>query len=41
VADATIARYKLQFNQLDVLMTSMKSTSAYLTAQFAPPAAAA
>jgi flagellar hook-associated protein 2 len=40
VADATIARYKLQFNQLDVLMTSMKSTSAYLTAQFAPPPAA-
>jgi flagellar hook-associated protein 2 len=40
-ADATIARYKLQFSQLDVLMSSMKSTSAYLTAQFAPPATAA
>lgn len=39
-ADSTIARYKLQFQQLDVLMTSMKATSAYLTAQFAPPAAA-
>ncbi|SFB22431.1 flagellar hook-associated protein 2 [Collimonas sp. OK607] len=36
VADDTIARYKLQFNQLDVLMSSMKTTSAYLTAQFAP-----
>lgn len=35
VADDTIARYKLQFNQLDVLMSSMKSTSSYLTAQFA------
>lgn len=33
VADATIARYKLQFNQLDVLMSSMKATSSYLTAQ--------
>jgi flagellar hook-associated protein 2 len=36
VADDTVARYKLQFNQLDVLMSSMKTTSAYLTAQFAP-----
>lgn len=35
IADDTIARYKLQFNQLDVLMSSMKATSSYLTAQFA------
>ncbi|MFC5475977.1 flagellar filament capping protein FliD [Paraherbaspirillum soli] len=34
VADATIARYKTQFNNLDVLMSSMKSTSSYLTSQF-------
>lgn len=40
LADATIARYKLQFNQLDVLMSNMKSTSAYLTSQFAPTPAA-
>lgn len=40
VADATIARYRLQFNQLDVLMSNMKSTSAYLTSQFAPSTAA-
>ncbi|WP_113640439.1 flagellar filament capping protein FliD [Escherichia albertii] len=32
--DAQIARYKEQFTQLDVLMTSLNSTSSYLTQQF-------
>jgi flagellar hook-associated protein 2 len=32
--DATIARYKAQFTQLDIMMSSMNSTSTYLTAQF-------
>jgi flagellar hook-associated protein 2 len=33
--DATIARYRKQFNQLDVMMSQMTSTSSYLTQQFA------
>lgn len=33
--DATVARYKAQFTQLDGLMSSMNQTSAYLTQQFA------
>jgi flagellar hook-associated protein 2 len=32
--DATIARYKAQFTQLDVMMNSMNQTSSYLTLQF-------
>ena len=32
--DATVARYKAQFTQLDMVMSSMKSTSNYLTQQF-------
>ena len=32
--DSTLARYKAQFTQLDVMMSSMNSTSKYLTAQF-------
>lgn len=32
--DATVARYKAQFTQLDVMMSSMNSTTNYLTAQF-------
>ena len=32
--DATIARYKTQFTQLDLLMSQMNSTSSYLTQQF-------
>lgn len=32
--DATVARYRTQFNQLDVLISSMNSTMTYLTQQF-------
>ncbi|VFS30757.1 flagellar hook-associated 2 domain-containing protein [Enterobacter cancerogenus] len=32
--DATMARYKTQFTQLDVLMTKMTNTANYLTQQF-------
>lgn len=32
--DATVAQYKAQFTQLDVLMTSLNNTSSYLTQQF-------
>ena len=32
--DATIARYKAQFTQLDMLMSGMNQTSSYLTQQF-------
>lgn len=32
--DATIARYRAQFTQLDTLMSRMSSTAAYLTQQF-------
>ena len=32
--DAQVARYKDQFTQLDVLMSSLNSTSSYLTQQF-------
>ncbi|EMH4162232.1 flagellar filament capping protein FliD [Pluralibacter gergoviae] len=32
--DATMARYKAQFTQLDVLVNSLNSTSSYLTQQF-------
>ena len=32
--DATVARYKAQFTQLDIMVSSMNSTSSYLTAQF-------
>ncbi len=32
--DSNIARYKSQFTQLDVLITSLNSTSDYLTQQF-------
>jgi flagellar hook-associated protein 2 len=32
--DATIARYKAQFTQLDTLISSMNQTSSYLTQQF-------
>jgi flagellar hook-associated protein 2 len=32
--DATVARYKAQFTQLDVMMSRMNQTSAYLTQQF-------
>ncbi|MDZ4030923.1 flagellar filament capping protein FliD [Kluyvera ascorbata] len=32
--DAQVARYKEQFTQLDVLMSSLNSTSSYLTQQF-------
>ncbi len=32
--DATVARYKTQFNQLDTLISSMNQTSSYLTQQF-------
>ncbi|MES2362333.1 MAG: flagellar filament capping protein FliD [Pseudomonadota bacterium] len=32
--DATVARYKAQFTQLDVLISSMTRTSTYLTQQF-------
>ncbi|MFV2771065.1 flagellar filament capping protein FliD, partial [Escherichia coli] len=31
---AQVARYKEQFTQLDVLITSLNSTSIYLTQQF-------
>ena len=34
-ADATVARYKAQFTQLDRMMSRMNQTSTYLTAQFA------
>ncbi|MGZ0720058.1 flagellar filament capping protein FliD [Kluyvera cryocrescens] len=34
IIDAKVARYKAQFTQLDVLMTSLNSTSSYLTQQF-------
>ena len=34
-AEATVARYKAQFTQLDVMMSRMNQTSTYLTAQFA------
>ncbi|RSZ47276.1 MULTISPECIES: flagellar filament capping protein FliD [unclassified Variovorax] len=33
--DATVARYRAQFNQLDVLMSKLNSTKTYLTQQFA------
>jgi len=33
-AEATVARYKAQFTQLDVMMSRMNQTSTYLTAQF-------
>ena len=32
--DATVARYKAQFTQLDVMMSSMNQTSSYLKQQF-------
>lgn len=32
--DATVARYKAQFTQLDTLMSKMNSTTSYLTQQF-------
>lgn len=32
--DATVARYKAQFTQLDTLISSMNQTSSYLTQQF-------
>ena len=32
--DATVARYKAQFTQLDTLINSMNQTSSYLTQQF-------
>ena len=32
--DQKVARYKDQFTQLDVLMTSLNNTSSYLTQQF-------
>ena len=32
--DATVARYKAQFTQLDVMMSGMSRTSSYLTQQF-------
>jgi flagellar hook-associated protein 2 len=32
--DATVARYKAQFTQLDVLINSMNNTKNYLTQQF-------
>lgn len=32
--DATVARYKTQFNHLDTLISSMNQTSSYLTQQF-------
>ena len=32
--EATVARYKAQFTQLDVMMSRMNQTSTYLTAQF-------
>jgi flagellar hook-associated protein 2 len=32
--EATVARYKAQFTQLDVMMSTMNRTSAYLTQQF-------
>ena len=32
--DATVARYRAQFTQLDVLVSSMNNTKAYLTQQF-------
>jgi len=32
--DATVARYKAQFSQLDVMMSRMNQTSTYLTQQF-------
>lgn len=33
--DAKVARYRAQFNQLDMLMSKMNSTTSYLTQQFA------
>ena len=33
--NATIANYQAQFQQLDVIMSQMQSTSSYLTQQFA------
>lgn len=33
--EATVARYRTQFTQLDVLISSMTSTASYLTQQFA------
>jgi flagellar hook-associated protein 2 len=33
-AEATVARYKAQFTQLDVMMSQMNQTSSYLTQQF-------
>jgi flagellar hook-associated protein 2 len=32
--DATVARYKAQFTQLDMMMSKMNSTTSYLTQQF-------
>ena len=32
--DATMARYKAQFTNLDVMMTKMTNTASYLTQQF-------
>ena len=32
--DATVAQYKAQFTQLDIMMTSLNNTSSYLTQQF-------
>lgn len=32
--DATVERYRKQFTQLDIMMSSMNSTTSYLTAQF-------
>ncbi|MEX3021583.1 flagellar filament capping protein FliD [Kluyvera sp. STS39-E] len=34
IIDAKVARYKAQFTQLDVLMSSLNNTSSYLTQQF-------
>jgi flagellar hook-associated protein 2 len=33
--DATVARYRAQFTQLDVLVATMNNTMSYLTQQFA------
>ncbi len=32
--DATVARYKAQFTQLDTMMSKLNSTSSYLSQQF-------
>ena len=34
IIDQKVARYKAQFTQLDVLMSSLNNTSSYLTQQF-------